>query len=76
MGRFTPSLTCNGICKQYKARKPHPTAGSRYGLGQKRCQSCQEYIWWKGLWCPCCNQRLRTKPRSNFSRKMKPVIRL
>jgi hypothetical protein len=36
----------------------------RYASGQKRCQGCQIFIKWDGLWCPCCSYRLRTKPRN------------
>ncbi|MEW5841150.1 MAG: hypothetical protein AB1753_09120, partial [Thermoproteota archaeon] len=31
---------------------------------QKRCQICEIFIKWDGLWCPCCGYRLRTKPRN------------
>ncbi|HEY3094695.1 MAG TPA: hypothetical protein VGJ42_02935, partial [Nitrososphaera sp.] len=36
----------------------------RYASGQKRCQICEIFIKWDGLWCPCCGYRLRTKPRN------------
>lgn len=36
----------------------------RYASGQRRCQICEIYIKWEGLWCPCCGYRLRTKPRN------------
>ena len=26
---------------------------------------CENYITWKGLWCPCCGCRLRSGPRSS-----------
>src|SRR5713226_2797836 len=55
-------MTCKGICTRYKAQKPVGTG--RYALGQKRCQSCEIFIKWEGLWCPCCGYRLRTKPRN------------
>ncbi len=32
-------------------------------MGQRRCQLCEMFIQWEGLWCPCCGVRLRTKPR-------------
>ena len=62
-------MTCKGICPRYKAKKPVGTG--RYAVGQKRCQICELYMYWdgnqkdpKGLWCPCCGYRLRTKPRN------------
>ena len=54
-------MTCNNICSKYKANKP--VGIGRYASGQRRCQVCQIFIKWEGLWCPCCGYRLRTKPR-------------
>jgi len=53
-----------------------PQGKSRYAKGQKRCNSCDVYIEWDGLFCPCCGSRLRVAPRHrkwkqkvlNFSR--------
>ncbi len=55
-------MTCQGICVRYKAQKPVGTG--RYASGQRRCQICEIFIKWEGLWCPCCGYRLRTKPRN------------
>jgi hypothetical protein len=55
-------MTCKGICIRHKAQKPVGTG--RYASGQKRCQICEIFIKWDGLWCPCCGYRLRTKPRN------------
>ena len=55
-------MTCKGICSRYKAQKPVGTG--RYASGQRRCQICEIFINWEGLWCPCCGYRLRTKPRN------------
>ena len=54
-------MTCKNICENYRATKPVGTG--RYASGQRRCQVCQIFIKWEGLWCPCCGYRLRTKPR-------------
>jgi len=56
------NMTCKGICSRYKAQKPVGTG--RYASGQRRCQICEIFIKWEGLWCPCCGYRLRTKPRN------------
>ena len=56
-----PSRGCKDICFRYKASKP--ANGSRYAMGQRRCQICELFIQWEGLWCPCCGVRLRTRPR-------------
>src|SRR3712207_5416518 len=55
-------MTCKGICLRHKAQKP--VGSGRYASGQKRCQICEIFIKWDGLWCPCCGYRLRTKPRN------------
>ena len=55
-------MTCKGICPRYKAQKPVGTG--RDASGQRRCQICEIFIKWEGLWCPCCGYRLRTKPRN------------
>jgi len=55
-------MTCKGICIRHKA--PRPAIGNRYSTGQKRCQVCEIFLKWDGLWCPCCGYRLRTKPRN------------
>ena len=68
-------MACIGICENYKATKPRE--GGRYGNGQKRCQTCQIFLHWDGLYCPCCGMRLRG--RSNYIKlkeKHLPLIRL
>jgi hypothetical protein len=55
-------MVCKGICVRHKAQKP--IGAGRYSSGQKRCQICEIFIKWDGLWCPCCGYRLRTRPRN------------
>lgn len=61
-------MGCKGLCTKYKALKPAgpdgQPSGARYIKGQKRCQVCEIFMQWEGLWCPCCGYRLRTKPRN------------
>jgi hypothetical protein len=59
---YDVSHGCKGICSRHKAMRP--TTGNRYLIGQKRCQACQVFIYWQGLFCPCCGCRLRNKPRN------------
>lgn len=61
-------MTCKGICIRYRAPRPMPHQGGRYGTGQKRCQICGLFIQWSDLWCPCCHYKLRIKPRSPKSK--------
>ena len=51
----------------------HKVSG-RYAAGQKRCQICEIFIKWDGLWCPCCGCRLRMGPRL-FKHKAKLRIK-
>ena len=60
-------MTCKGGCTKYKANKPHGNI-SRYAIGQKRCSTCELYVNWTGVWCPCCKRVLRTKPRNTPNR--------
>ena len=63
-------MTCKGICIRHKAAKP--SSSSRYGSGQRRCQICEIFMRWNGLWCPCSGYRLRTKPRiQEFKAKLR-----
>ena len=57
-------MGCNQICLKYKA-KCTPSEG-RYRNGQKRCPSCNIYLQYDGLHCPCCRYKLRTKPRNKI----------
>jgi uncharacterized Zn finger protein (UPF0148 family) len=50
-------MTCKGICIRHKAL-------SRYATGHKRCQICELFIKWDGIFCPCCGYRLRLRPRN------------
>ena len=55
-------MSCKGICIRHRATKL--LNKMRYANGQKRCQMCDIFIKWDGIWCPCCGYRLRTKSRS------------
>ena len=54
-------LICNNICQQYKLEKWRDESYYKKG---KFCRTCQIYIEYDGLTCPCCYQKLRLKPRS------------
>jgi len=57
-------MSCKNLCElKYKAERP------RYVEGQRRCQVCMIFIKWDGFWCPCCNFRLRTKPRKKVNKE-------
>lgn len=56
------AYTCVYKCLKYKA--PHEIKNKRYQSGQKYCYQCNIFMIWDGVWCPCCNHKLRTTPRS------------
>jgi hypothetical protein len=58
-------MVCKGICVRHKAMKPRNPVIGRYSAGQKRCQVCETFLIWDGLWCPCCGYRLRIGPRNS-----------
>ncbi|QMU55188.1 MAG: hypothetical protein GKS07_10025 [Nitrosopumilus sp.] len=33
--------------------------------GRKEMTTCDIYIKWEGLWCPCCGYMLRNRPKGN-----------
>ena len=60
-GTIGIDMACKGLCTRYKVQKRYGVG--RYVSGQKRCQICEVFVDWPELWCPCCRQRLRLKPR-------------
>ncbi|HYY50293.1 MAG TPA: hypothetical protein VE643_05420 [Nitrososphaeraceae archaeon] len=54
-------MVCKGVCIRHKASGP--ISYGRYATGQKRCQICEIFIKWDGIFCPCCGCRLRIGPR-------------
>lgn len=67
------NMTCKGICQRHKASRPK--TGKRYLIGQKRCQGCEIFIDWRGIWCPCCGYRLRVNPRHSKFKLMLRTIK-
>jgi hypothetical protein len=65
-------MSCKGICIRHKASGP--ISYGRYAAGQKRCQICEIFIKWDGIFCPCCGCRLRIGPRL-FKHKAKLRIK-
>jgi len=39
---------CNGVCSKYRAIGS--SGKDRYAKGQKRCNTCNIFISWDGLW--------------------------
>ena len=69
-------MVCKNRCDRYKATQCG-FKNQRYVLGQKRCNTCQVFVIWDGVYCPCCGYKLRAKPRRKETkermRKMKAL---
>lgn len=65
-------MGCKEICFDHKAKSD---GKNRYSNNQKRCQICEIFIKWDGIWCPCCGYMLRTHPRNNKSRKKLDLLK-
>jgi len=61
-------MTCKGTCRKYKAKWGFNQF--RYVAGQKRCNTCDIFLEWDGIWCPCCGRALRTRPRTSKYKKL------
>lgn len=59
-------MACNGIHNKYK--RTRRVGGSNYSHGVKRCTTCEVFIKWSGILCPCCGYKLRISPRSKHSK--------
>ena len=57
-------MACKGIHNKYK--RTRKVGNSNYTEGNKRCNHCEVFIKWSGLYCPCCRYKLRTKPRNKY----------
>jgi len=56
-------MSCKGICHRIQHKRPN-TVSSIYANGISYCKTCEVWIKSDELKCPCCNFRLRKKPRS------------
>ena len=61
-------MNCKGICSRYEVSSINLKNSGRYEKGQKRCTSCSVFIDYEGLKCPCCGNKLRTKPKNSSGR--------
>lgn len=58
------NLSCKGTCKFWEAEKP------RYAKGVPRCNICEIFLKWEGLFCPCCGYRVRLGPKNKKTREV------
>lgn len=67
-------MTCREDCFRYKATRPSSYSG-HYESGHKRCSTCEIFIKWDGIHCPCCGIILRTRPKSTSGRRQLLLVR-
>ena len=76
---------CNGICQKYGKSYLSPAQRGSLAPAEylrlyklyRRCGRCEiTMLGYAGVWCPCCGNRLRTKPRDNKTRKRLAAARL
>ena len=68
-------LTCNGVCESKyggKIREGGNGSTKMYQGGYKRCKTCECWLKWEGMFCPCCGVMLRSQP---YSMKAKRRLR-
>ena len=67
------NMSCNNVCGKYDQK--NLPVGSKYKMGLRYCTICQ--AWFKDYTrCPCCNNRLRIRSRSNKYEKAKLYIKI
>jgi hypothetical protein len=62
MNGVTCVLSCDGRSKRHNAQKPVRSGG--YSTGQKHCQDYWTFIDQDWIFCPCCEQKLKTRRRN------------
>lgn len=55
---------CKDICLRYKKVPRFDTEHSKF------CSSCDLFLEYEGGTCPCCNTRMRCKPRTTRRAKV------
>ena len=65
---FRIRMGCREICSKYTVKKINPKVKGMYESGHKRCSSCEQFLSWNGIHCPCCGTILRVKPRNSMDR--------
>ncbi len=67
-------LTCKGECLKYKA-KSAKRAEKRYRPGVVKCITCEIYMEYDGLLCPCCRFHVRHRARAASSHNKEAYAR-
>ena len=61
-----PKMVCRNICERLKGKPSFEY--NQYIDGKKYCRRCEIFLYYNGIFCPCCGMQLRRTP-SNKSGK-------
>lgn len=59
-------MNCEGQCIELKKSRKYDSTDSRF------CRTCDIFIKWDGYSCPCCQTKLKSKPRN--SKRLKAYL--
>ena len=62
----TTTRVCKKICLKYQIKYEHDVYSHK---NVKRCTECGVFIKYEGVYCPCCNVRLRGRPKNGLGSK-------
>ena len=64
IGKTSLKFSCRGICMQYKVNNKYTDPENGF------CSCSGIFIRWEGIFCPCCNAKLRRSPRNAENRRV------
>ena len=67
-------MACRKKCDQYKFKKKKTRTSDIYTNGGRWCSICEKFLSISGLFCPCCGQQVRKKPRNKHGIAIQTII--
>ena len=61
-------MACKGKCKAFRSSKR--SSNTRY------CRVCCTFVVYEGVWCPCCNHRVRVRSRGTQTDRERNIQRI
>lgn len=68
-------MVCKGVCAKYKVKKSN-LGNIHYKLGHKWCSTCEIFMDWNDIRCPCCKLGLRTKRKNGNAQNQLLTLQL
>ena len=60
-------MVCKNICERIYSKIQIGKAN--YLIGKKYCRRCEIYLYYDGVFCPCCGMQLRTTPSNKKAKE-------